>query len=154
MRATEILALAEAFKTATEEITPSAGCLFYCPTDNTVFLTKRAPHMNVPNTWDITGGRPEDEDTSPLETATREVYEEIGVFPKGMKPTGEHVLKTKKHHYIVYIFNFSANEKKHFTDKVKLSEENVEYKWFDIDQLPQDTHFDLSWIPNELNHVV
>lgn len=143
--------MADKFYAATQKFAkiPSAGMVFFCPEDQTVFLTHRSSKMSHPNTWGLPGGRPEKEDDSPLGTAVREVYEEIGTVPKGKVPVNQHTILTKNHHYIVFIYHFSKQEKKQLNQKLRLSDENDNFKWFDINQLPSNTHFDLSWIPNE-----
>lgn len=132
---------------------PSAGMLFFCPTDDTVFLTKRSSHMSSPGTWDVPGGRPEDDDDGPFETALREVYEEIGVSPNGKKPVKEHPIKTDRHHYIVYIFELTPKEKESINKRIQLSDETESTKWFKVDELPDHTHFDLTWIPDDLEDL-
>lgn len=156
MNAHDVLIMANLFYRAIQRKyarIPSAGMLFYCPTDNTVFLAHRSANMNSPNTWDIPGGRPEDSDDSPLETATREVYEEVGAVPKNKKPAKHYVIKHNEHHYIVYIYVFSPQEKEELTQKAQFSDENDAFNWFDISALPTDVHFDLSWIPIEVKSL-
>lgn len=156
MKVHGILIMAEEFYWATQlkfAKTPSAGMLFFCPSDHTVFLTHRSPEMSSPSTWDIPGGRPEDEDGSPLETATREVYEEIGSVPKNKKPIGQHVIKTDEHHYIVFIYLFTAEDKKELLEKIQFSDENDQFNWFDVDNLPTKVHFDISWISGKLKNL-
>lgn len=155
MNATEIYQMAERFYRAVTKTAkkPSAGFLFFCPEDRTVFLTHRSAHMSSPGTWDIPGGRPEDFDNSPIETAVREVYEELGTTPKSKSPKGTHTIKTDEHHYIVYLMPLSLTEKEKFTNKLSLSDENDEYHWFDYDDIPTNTHFNLSWIPSEIQSL-
>lgn len=130
---------------------PSAGVLFFCPEEEKVFLTHRSPQMSSAGTWDIPGGRPEKFDNSALETMYREVYEEIGTVPKNKTPIKTHTIKTKEHHYIVYLIPLSSKEKKALTKKIKLSDESDDYRWFEYNQIPTNTHFDLTWVASELN---
>lgn len=124
---------------------PSAGYLFFCSEDKTIFLTHRAPEMSSPGTWDIPGGRPKDIDQTPLETANREAYEELGTIPKNKYPIGSHTLRNKEHHYIVFLVDLSASEKREFTSKLSLSDESDDYRWFPYETIPDNTHFDLTW---------
>lgn len=155
MKIAEIYRMAEEFQVALGlrkfAKTPSAGFLFFCPEDKTVFLTHRSAHMSSPGTWDLPGGQPEDTDTSPIETANREAYEELGNIPK-KTPVKSHSIKTDKHHYIVFLVPFSTQEKKAFTQKLSLSDESDGFEWFDYDEIPSNdqTHFDLSWITSEI----
>lgn len=136
------------YKTAKK---PSAGFLFFCPNDQTIFLTHRASHMSSPNTWDVPGGQPENEDKSPLMTAIREVYEEIGVIPKYRTFLQTYTIKNDQHHYIVYLMPMSSEEKTNFNKQINLGEENDKADWFNYDSIPNDTHFDLSWIRSEIS---
>ncbi len=130
---------------------PSAGALFFCPEDKTIFLTHRSQYMSSPGTWDLPGGRPTDSDKSSLETMYREVYEEIGIMPKYKNPLKIHEIKTDEHHYIVYIMPLNMIEKERFNQKLNLSHENDKVNWFNYDSIPTDTHFDLSWIESEIS---
>lgn len=134
---------------------PSAGFIFYCPDDSTVLLTKRAPEMNSPNTWDIQGGRWDKEDDSSIETANREAHEELGTLPHDRTLIARHEIPRSKEHkskYIVFVYSIDAKEKKHWTPKIKIDQdESSEYRWFPIDSLPSNTHFDLSWLGSEIN---
>lgn len=131
---------------------PSAGLLFFCPKDKTVFLTHRSPHMSSPGTWDLPGGRPEDIDKSPMETATREVYEELNTVPKNKNPVKTYTIKTNQHHYIVFLMPLSDKEKEVFTKKISLNNECDRYQWFTYDAIPKNTHFDLSWVRSEISN--
>lgn len=133
---------------------PSAGILFFCPQEEMLFLTHRSNKMkNSPNTWDLPGGRPEDTDKSPIETAIRETYEELGNMPKGKTPIKTHEIKTDKHHYIVYIIPLSSKDKETFTKSLSLSDENNDCRWFKYNEIPNNTHFDLSWCKKELDSI-
>lgn len=152
---TEIYRMAEEFYRAVGlrkfAKTPSAGFLFFCPEDQTVFLTHRSNEMSSPNTWDLPGGRPEDVDKSPIETAVRETYEELGNMPKNKTPVRTHAIQTDKHHYIVYLVPLSIEEKNDFIPSLSINEENDSCDWFKYTEIPTDTHFDLTWIPAEVS---
>lgn len=155
MRMIEIYRMAEEFYQAMDlkkiAKKPSAGFLFFCPEDKTVFLTHRSAHMSSPGTWDLPGGQPENTDKSPIETANREAYEELGIIPK-KTPIKIHSIKTSEHHYVVFLVPLSSQEKKIFNQKLSLNDESDGYKWFDYNNIPSDnqTHFDLSWITSEI----
>ena len=136
----------------------SAGCLYYCPDDNTVLLVKRSGIMHHPHLWDIPGGRSDKSDQSIKETAVREATEELGELPEESKILKHHieVLPKKddsKYEYHIFIFAVPEQEKIRYTPKVELDEENIGVKWFEINELPPNTHFDLSWIKRELASI-
>lgn len=136
----------------------SAGCLYYCPDDNTVLLVKRSGIMRHPHLWDIPGGRSDKKDQSTKETAVREATEELGELPEESKILKHHVELLKKsddsnYEYHIFIFAVPEKEKIRYTPKIELDEENIGIKWFDIDELPANTHFDLSWIKRELSNL-
>jgi 8-oxo-dGTP pyrophosphatase MutT (NUDIX family) len=136
----------------------SAGCLYYCPDDNTVLLVKRSGVMNHPHLWDIPGGRSDSDDQTAKETAVREATEELGELPEESKIIKHHVEILKKsddsnYEYHIFIFAVPEKEKIRYTPKVTLDEENIGIKWFDIDELPANTHFNLNWIKRELGNL-
>ena len=130
----------------------SAGFLFCCPADGTALLLKRSGIMKNPNVWNIPGGRSEESDRTPLDTALREATEELGTLPNEQNFAKKYVMvrKTKtdpEYEYHVYICLLDLAEKENWTKQINLDEENNKLKWFSINELPTDTHFDLSWIP-------
>lgn len=134
----------------------SAGHLYVCPDDETVFLTKRSGIMHHPYKWDIVGGRSDDGEDDPTKTAIREAEEELHVLPKIAKPIGMHVQTWKKdgkdYSYYIYVYAISEDEKVRWTPKIELSDETAGFKWFKIDELPskKELHFDLSWLAADL----
>lgn len=153
-RASAILKLAELFETAIKLAKhPSAGMLFVCPEDKTVFLTKRSQEMSSPGTWDIQGGKHSDEDSNSKETATREATEEISILPSKKKLEGNHVLNRENKDYIIYIYSISKKEKDAWTPKVDLDFESETYKWFPYDKLPKDTHLELDWLKDKFDEL-
>lgn len=131
---------------------PSAGCLFFCPEDETVLLIRRSQQMSSPGTWDIPGGQAKDKDKNPEETAAREVTEEIGSIPENKKLIGKHHIDnsgTEHADYIVFIYAINKSEKGSW--KIKLDKESDAKKWFKYNELPEETHFDLSWIPKKVS---
>jgi 8-oxo-dGTP pyrophosphatase MutT (NUDIX family) len=122
--------------------------------DNKILLCKKDPKQGgvYGDCWQIPGGGME-ENESQIETLVREVREEVGInisnakidknpfkcdgeSEKTLKNTGERVLaKMKFFDYKVKIIDKISTE-----IKVKLNEEFVEYKWFDIDELKNIKH--------------
>lgn len=136
----------------------SAGCLYYCPDDNTVLLVKRSGIMNNPHLWGIPGGRSDKEDQSTKETAIREATEELGELPEESTVVKHHVEIVPKrddsnYEYHVFIYAVPEKEKIRYTPKIDLDEENIAIKWFDLDDLPANSQFDLGWIKRELKNL-
>jgi 8-oxo-dGTP pyrophosphatase MutT (NUDIX family) len=136
----------------------SAGFLYYCPDDDTVFLTKRSGMMHHPHCWDLPGGRSKKSDESIEETAQREATEELGRLPTEALQVSHHVETFKKddgenYHYYIYLVRVSEAEKVRWTPLVELNEESEGFKWFKIDELPDKIHFDLSWIPKAAKEI-
>lgn len=129
---------------------PSAGYLIFCPEDGTVFLTKRSKKQSSPGKYDIGGGRPDDDDDGPKETARREFLEELGKLPSKRKIVGKHTIENDKHHYIIYLVAISKAEKKKWTKEIKLDEETESCDWYPFDKLPSPTHLDFTWVEKEL----
>lgn len=125
----------------------AAGYLFYCPDDQTIFLTRRSSKSKNPGTWDVSGGRADKKDDAVEDTAAREVYEELSNLPEKKKFIGKHIIrKTKKHKndYVIFIYAISKDQKKNW--KPKLSKEHDKWKWFDVKNLPKKLHFEMNWI--------
>lgn len=131
----------------------SAGILLFCPEDNSIFLCQRAKEMSSPGTWDIAGGRWDKKDKDQFHTAYREATEELGNLPKTKELINTYDLETNKDHpndYRVFNFSIPLSEKKKWKPEFD-PEEVAEGKWVPINDLPEKTHFDLSWVPKMLD---
>jgi 8-oxo-dGTP pyrophosphatase MutT (NUDIX family) len=151
MKPANILRMAEIYLSAIKKYAkdPSAGCLFICFDDNSVLLTKRnSAAKNSPNTWDIQGGRADEDDGTTEVTSFREAQEELGKLPKKKKLITKHVLQTpSSNEYVVYVYSVSKKEKENWTSKIDLDENEMQsYKWFPINKLPKNTHLELNWV--------
>lgn len=132
----------------------SAGFAFVCLDDNTIFLTKRAQGMNSSGTWDISGGRYDDGDSDALDTANREAHEELTTLPANRTLIARHELPRNKDHtkkYVIFLYSIPQKSKDTWEPKLD-EEENSEFKWFDLDKLPKNTHLDLSWLGDVLEN--
>lgn len=133
----------------------SAGILFFCKEDKTVLLVKRSKIMKSPETWDIPGGRNDGPDKSILTTGIREATEELGSLPEKKIFHTKYKFNTKSkkkepYFYHVFIYSISKKVKDEWTKEIDLDKENKKFKWFDINDLPTNTHFDLTWIPEQI----
>lgn len=137
----------------------SAGHLYYCPDDDTVFLTRRSSMMHHPHFWDIPGGRSKKEDDSIEETAERESTEELGKLPTEALQVSHYVETFEKdglnYHYYIYLYRVSEAEKIRWTPLIELNEESEGFNWFKLDELPgrDEMHFDLSWVPKVAKEI-
>jgi 8-oxo-dGTP diphosphatase len=108
-----------------KKTTKAAGILY--TNGEKVLLLKRSKIGGNPFTWDLAGGRAE-KGESPFRNAKRESKEEIGVSLKGtriakFRETGKNKVYT--------VFLYKVDKK----FKCTLSDEHVDYKWIDIDDL-------------------
>ena len=115
-----------------------AGCIIVAKDTKRLLLPLRSRHVQEPNTWGTWGGAI-DSNEDPAEAAKREVQEEAGydgnvetiplaVFRKG----------TFQYH------NFLAIVDTEFIPT--LNWETQKFRWTELDNIPQPTHFGLQWI--------
>jgi 8-oxo-dGTP pyrophosphatase MutT (NUDIX family) len=141
----------------------ASGMIFLCPDDNTILLCKRSPNVQDPNTWGIPGGAvkelgngfysSEEEEIKPdndllQSTALIETKEELGTLPN-INIINSTDFKSGSFLYRTYISTLSLEEKEEFTKKIILNWENTEFKWFDLNQLPSNLHFGVSYVLNK-----
>ncbi|MBC8485519.1 MAG: NUDIX domain-containing protein [Bacteroidetes bacterium] len=107
-------------------------------------LLKRAADVVFPNIWQMISGTIENNEKA-YETAFRELYEETGfktdklyVVPK----ISEFYYQQQDTVNLVPIFLAELNE-----DKITLSNEHVEYSWFDFVDAYQKLHW-ITWKDN------
>lgn len=118
----------------------AAGMLFLCLEDKTIFLSKRSKHQNKSLTWGTVGGKLENKE-SPKEAAEREVLEELTIIPSDKKLIKSNIFKNGNFTYTTFIYAIPLSEKQSWTPLIKLdSSENIDAKWFDINNLPDRLH--------------
>lgn len=114
----------------------ASGVLPICPKTGRVLLIKRGPHQSNSNTWACFGGKFEPEiDKSPKDNAKREFAEEsmfTGKYNISRRPI--YVNENTHSNFYTYIGIFS-NE---FIPDLTSAGESSEYKWFSIDNLPEN----------------
>ncbi len=126
----------------------ASGIAFMCGTK--ILLLKRAHWTLDPFLWGIPGGAvPVDPDTGeamdPLESAYREVDEEIGGLPPKSKPIGAPVVfKKGKFRYSTYIYWVDQEFEPYLND------EHTDWNWYERDKLPRDTHPGVVWMLGQL----
>lgn len=114
-----------------------AGIMLITPQDEVLFLL-RAPDANHPNTWDLPGGRADDNET-PEETAKRECAEEIGAYPYGeLSKIADTSSKDDSGSEVDFI-TYRQFIRHKFTPKIDKSE-HTQYKWASLDDPPEPLH--------------
>lgn len=114
-----------------------AGIMLITPQDEVLFLL-RAPDANHPNTWDLPGGRADDNET-PEETAKRECAEEIGAYPYGeLSKIADTSSKDDSGSEVDFI-TYRQFIRHKFTPKIDKSE-HTQYKWASLDNPPEPLH--------------
>lgn len=133
----------------------ASGIMYICPEDETILLLRRAKHIDQPNTWGIAGGaltegffpnNHNEEDPSDvifLESAKREVNEEIGVIPESNILVEMTTFKDKGFTYKTFIYAIDLEIKSNLN--IVLSNEHTEYRWFKFDNLPKNLHFGVKY---------
>lgn len=114
----------------------SAGFLFQRYDDGRFLLILRSDKVENPDVWGLPGGGVERGETD-LQGALREVREEMGSVPEhnivGFYPTTHN-----NHIYVTFHALMDGQVAEDFVPE--LNWENSEWKWFDIDELPANTH--------------
>ena len=100
-------------------------------TDGTYLLMQRDPRKSYPLMWEATAGGSALKGESPLECATRELFEETGVKSSNLKEIGR-VIFPKTHSAMVCFYCLTDCDK----DSIVLQEgETVDYRWINRDEL-------------------
>lgn len=128
---------------------PSSGILLYCPEDHSVFQTQRSTSMRNPGQWDVPGGRPDEADRTPLETAYREAEEEVGELPPHQL-IGKHTIDGA-YHYIIFYGMVSLKDKEAWMPT--LDHETQSYSWFPVNELPTPQHLEMGWVSDTFGSV-
>lgn len=124
--------------------TIGAGILPYCTTTKKFLIAYRSEFVNEPNTWEIWGGKLDDQETNdPKEAAVQELKEETG-YSGNVKLIDAHIYEQEKEGKVIFTYyNYIGLIDKEFN--VTLDWENEGYKWVDISELYQISpkHFGL-----------
>jgi 8-oxo-dGTP pyrophosphatase MutT (NUDIX family) len=129
-----------------------AGFVFYCPEDDTILLEKRSGIMNNPHLWDVPGGTSDKGDHSILETAKREVTEELAAFPENYKIIDSFAHEVDGKDQYIWVALVSLQDKENWRAKMRIDEESSDISWFKTDELPKKKHMrmDISWLMERL----
>ena len=106
------------------------GVLLICTTTNRFLLGQRRKNGSFPNTWSLFGGKIENGETE-LDGVKRELYEETNIKSDNIK-------------YVLFETQWEMGYPYHFFIGVcnqeydcNLNEENQDWGWFDINDLPK-----------------
>jgi 8-oxo-dGTP pyrophosphatase MutT (NUDIX family) len=88
--------------------------------------------QNNKGIWEIPGGK-KDAKESFLQAAQRETFEEVGICPK-FNLIGKYIYENNKNKFKIFIGTIPAKF------PVKISDEHIRGKWFNIKKLPQYLH--------------
>ena len=106
------------------------GVLLICTTTNRFLLGQRRKNGSFPNTWSLFGGKIENGETE-LDGVKRELYEETNIKSDNIK-------------YVLFETQWEMGYPYHFFIGVcnqeydcSLNEENQDWGWFDINDLPK-----------------
>lgn len=113
-----------------------AGCLVICPPTGRVLLGLRSQGVMESHTWGIFGGKVDDDDKNPKESALRELEEETGY--RATKAIRLSVFRHKKG--FTYT-NFLVTVPREFVPT--LNWENGRAEWFSWGDFPKNLHFGL-----------
>ena len=116
----------------------AAGIIPICTNTGNVLLGKRGLEGSYPNLWGIFGGTFEEVDRIPKETAKREFKEETkrgGDYKISSTP-----IDTTKNNFITYYTYVGLFDDEFVPDvdgEDEHSQENSDYGWFSLDELPE-----------------
>lgn len=114
--------------------------------DGEFLLGLRSPYVNEPNTWGYPGGKLDDGEVSPKNSAKREFKEETGYDgPMTIKLFDTFEDKGFK------FYTFIAKVKKF---KPKTDWENERFEWVTLDNLPSPLHFGTKRIIKKLEQFL
>lgn len=140
-----------------------SGVFYVCPADGTVFLQQRSAKVLEPGTWGVTGGAvkqggkaeafhesttveaPAFSDSQLLDSALREVREELGVEPPDGELIGQTLFADGGFRYTTFVIAVTPEQKAEFDAGLKLSAEVADVGWFSPDDLPEPLHFGLEY---------
>lgn len=118
----------------------AAGILFLCIPTGRILLGHRSNDVEQPLTWGTFGGAPKGgEQIAPIDLAIEETYEETGYEAPKSNITPIYVFQ---HQSGFRYFNFLCTVDEEFSPH--LNWENIDARWFSLNELPRPLHFGLT----------
>lgn len=121
----------------------SVSVLLCAETKRTLLLLRPEDDDTIKDQWTFVAGTIEN-DEDPLETMKREIMEELMFDSTDIKFK---FLGTKKHNNLKLFYFLGFMD---FEETPIINEENADWGWFDIDNLPKNTYIDCKRILNKL----
>lgn len=114
----------------------AVGCVIIARDTNRICMQMRGNHSTHPGTWSFWGGKSEHQETL-LDTAVRELKEEVGDIPTVLKIHPLHVYRSAdgqfEYQTIVMIVESEFSP--------VLNQESAGYAWVNIDCYPRPLHY-------------
>ena len=116
----------------------AAGIIPLHPPSGKVLMIRRGMDQPSPNQWSFFGGKFEEEDGNPKQTAKREFAEESGIDNIKYYISSKPILVNDNTHSRFY--NYIGVFTEQFVPDLEKENEAQDYGWFDLDNLPHNMH--------------
>jgi len=116
----------------------AAGIIPIHPPSGKILMIKRGENQSMPNTWSFFGGKFEEEDKEPKQTAKREFSEESGIDNIKYHISSKPIYVNESGNLRFY--NFIGVFKEQFVPDLEKENEAQDYSWYDLDDLPDNMH--------------
>lgn len=116
----------------------AAGIIPIHPESNSILMIQRNVNQSYPGLWSFFGGKFEKEDKCVKNTAKREFKEESGIESIEYKISSKPIYVNDNNHVVFY--NYAGVFYEQFVPDLKKQNEAQDYKWFSIEELPNEMH--------------
>lgn len=116
----------------------AAGIVPIHPPSGKVMMIRRGMDQPHPNEWSFFGGKFEEEDGNPKETAKREFAEESGLDSIKYYISSKPIYVNNSNHSRFY--NYIGVFSEQFIPDLEKENEAQDYGWFSLDELPHNMH--------------
>jgi 8-oxo-dGTP pyrophosphatase MutT (NUDIX family) len=116
----------------------AAGIIPIHPPSGRVLMIRRGMNQSQPNTWSFFGGKFDEEDNNPKETAKREFKEESGIDNIKYYLSTKPIYVNSDNHLRFY--NYVGIFTEQFTPDLSKEDEAKDCGWFSLDNLPHNMH--------------
>ena len=116
----------------------AAGIIPIHPSSGSILMIRRGSDQSMPNMWSFFGGKFEEKDKNPKETAKREFAEESGVKNIKYYISSTPIYINNSNHLKFY--NYIGVFTEQFVPDLEKEDEAQDYGWFTLDNLPHNIH--------------
>ena len=116
----------------------AAGIIPIHPPSGRVLMIRRGMDQSQPNTWSFFGGKFDEEDKNPKDTAKREFKEESGLDNIKYQISTKPIYVNDNNHMRFY--NYVGLFDEQFVPNLEKEDEAKDYGWFNLDALPHNMH--------------